>query len=53
MESTIQPTEPQNQRTARFLAFWQTFKKNRTGLIGLGMLGFIIFLAIFAPILTP
>ncbi len=53
MESTIQPTEPQNQWTARFSAFWQTFKKNRTGLIGLGMLGFIIFLAIFAPLIAP
>lgn len=53
MESTIQPPELQNQWTSRFLVFWQTFRKNRTGLIGLGMLAFIIFLAIFAPAIAP
>ena len=53
MESTIQPPESQNQWTSRFLVFWQTFRKNRTGLIGLGMLAFIIFLAIFAPAIAP
>ena len=53
MESTIQPPELQNQWTSRFLVFWQTFRKNRTGIIGLGMLAFIIFLAIFAPAIAP
>ncbi len=53
MQNTVQPPEPQNQWTARFFAFWQTFRKNRTGLIGLGMLAFIIFLAIFAPVIAP
>jgi len=53
MESTTQPPEPQNQWMARFLEFWQTFKKNRNGLIGLGMLAFILLLAIFAPVIAP
>ena len=53
MDNTIQSSEPQNQLLGRFFVFWQTFKKNRTGLIGLGMLVFIIFLAIFAPVIAP
>ena len=53
MESTINPPEPQNQWAARFLDFWKTFRKNGIGLIGLGMLAFILFLAIFAPLIAP
>jgi len=33
--------------------FWQTFSKNRMGLVGLFMLVVIISLAIFAPVLAP
>ena len=53
MEKIMQPSEPQNQWLARLLVFWQAFKKNRVGLIGLGMLVFILLLAIFAPLIAP
>ncbi|MBE0672728.1 MAG: dipeptide/oligopeptide/nickel ABC transporter permease/ATP-binding protein [Anaerolineales bacterium] len=52
MESTIQPSE-QNQLLSRFSGFWQSFKKNRSGLIGLGMLVIILIMAIFAPLIAP
>ncbi|MBL8101854.1 MAG: dipeptide/oligopeptide/nickel ABC transporter permease/ATP-binding protein [Anaerolineales bacterium] len=52
MESTIQSSE-QNQLLARFSGFWQSFKKNRSGLIGLGMLVVILVMAIFAPLIAP
>ncbi|MHA2429157.1 MAG: ABC transporter permease subunit, partial [Candidatus Hermodarchaeia archaeon] len=32
---------------------WQTFKRKPMALIGLGMLIFVVFLAIFAPLLVP
>ncbi|MBI3152509.1 MAG: dipeptide/oligopeptide/nickel ABC transporter permease/ATP-binding protein [Chloroflexi bacterium] len=53
MQSTVQSTKPQNQLVSRFLGFWQVFRKNRSGLIGLGMLILIIFVAVFAPLIAP
>jgi len=37
----------------RFHEFWRTFRKNHMGLVGLVMLAIVIFVAIFAPILSP
>lgn len=39
--------------TSQLFIFWQTFKKNKAGLIGLMMLFTIIFVAVFAPIIAP
>jgi len=53
MESTLQSSESQNQLLTRLSGFWETFKKNGSGLIGLGMLVIILIMAIFAPIIAP
>ena len=37
----------------RFQEFWRVFRKNTMGLIGLIMLGIVIFVAVFAPVLSP
>lgn len=37
----------------RFAAFWSAFKENRGAMIGLFVLGFIIFCAVFADFLAP
>lgn len=52
-QGKLQATEPKNQLASRLLGFWQVFKKNRSGLIGLGMLSLILFMAIFAPVIAP
>ncbi len=39
--------------TPRFQEFWRVFRRNYMGLIGLIMLVIVIFVAIFAPILSP
>ena len=33
--------------------FWLAFRRNRMGLLGLGMIAVMIFIAIFAPLLAP
>lgn len=38
---------------ARFQEFWRIFRKNYMGLVGLIMLAIVIFVAIFAPVLSP
>ncbi len=37
----------------KFITFWKEFSKSRIGLIGLGILFFFAFVAIFAPQLAP
>lgn len=39
--------------SSQVFAFWQKFKKNRMGLLGLCMLAAIILLAVFAPVIAP
>ncbi len=34
-------------------SFWKTFRRNRMGLVGLGMLLAAIFIAVFAPLVAP
>jgi peptide/nickel transport system permease protein len=53
MQNASQTAEPQNQFAARFLGFWQVFKRNRIGIVGMGMLVGIILMAIFAPLIAP
>lgn len=53
MESSTQTAEPKYQWTARFVAFWRQFNKNSMGVIGLGMMGIIVIMAIFAPLFAP
>jgi peptide/nickel transport system permease protein len=45
--------QPSFQNTSRLFSFWQSFKKSRSGLIGLYMISFIMVLAIFAQIIAP
>jgi peptide/nickel transport system permease protein len=53
MQATLQTSEQNNSLTARFFGYWRVFKKSRTGVIGLGMLVFMILVAIFAPLIAP
>ena len=53
MASTVQSIELKNQLLYRLLEFWRVFKKNRSGLVGLGMLLVILVLAVFAPVFAP
>jgi peptide/nickel transport system permease protein len=53
MQTTLQTAERSNPLGVRFLGFWNTFKKSRTGVLGLVMLTVIILVAIFAPLLAP
>ncbi len=50
MEAHIAST---TQVTSRFQDFWGVFRKNYMGLVGLGMLVTAIFVAVFAPVLSP
>ena len=40
------------RRGAAFAAGWREFAKQRSGLVGLGLLGLIVLLALLAPVLT-
>ena len=42
-----------NSTIPRFQEFWRVFRKNYMGLVGLIMLVIVIFVAVFAPILSP
>lgn len=53
MQNALQTAEPQSQFAARLRGFWKIFKKNRIGIVGLGMLIAIILVAIFAPVIAP
>ena len=43
----------QNQWKDRWLKFWVVFKKSRIGIVGLVMLGAIVLVALFAPLIAP
>lgn len=52
MQTTLQnPAAPRVD--SRFIVFWRTFRKSRTGLIGIAMLLIAIFVAVFAPAIAP
>lgn len=53
MQTSLQNTVVHNKAQSRFSAFWQLFKKSHTGMAGLYMIAFIVFLAIFAPLIAP
>jgi len=42
-----------NNKENKILEFYQQFKKNKTALVGLYIITILIFLAIFAPLITP
>ncbi|HNA88082.1 MAG TPA: dipeptide/oligopeptide/nickel ABC transporter permease/ATP-binding protein [Anaerolineales bacterium] len=50
MQALNQSTVPEQ---GRLQIFWNTFRKNRAGIIGFWMLVVVILVAIFAPILAP
>ncbi|MCQ3936747.1 MAG: hypothetical protein DPW18_06830 [Chloroflexi bacterium] len=53
MQTSLQTSEPTSQLSARLTGFWRVFKKNRGGIIGLGMLLLIVLVAVFAPLIAP
>lgn len=52
MQNTFQNTST-NTTTSQLFNFWQSFKKSRTGVVGLYMIVVIVILAIFAPLIAP
>jgi len=53
VQTSTNITESKYQWTARLLEFWLIFNKNRMGVVGLGMLGTLVIIAIFAPLIAP
>ncbi|MBL8061689.1 MAG: dipeptide/oligopeptide/nickel ABC transporter permease/ATP-binding protein [Anaerolineales bacterium] len=54
MQTTLQnPASLSEQTPSRLVSFWRTFRKSRTGVIGMWMLGIVIVMAIFAPLIAP
>jgi peptide/nickel transport system permease protein len=53
MQTTLHPPAPVSQAVPRISAFWVAFKKSRSGVIGLWMLGIAILVAVFAPVIAP
>ena len=48
----LEKEKQKRRRVGRLMAFWRRFSKHRTGLLGTGIIVFIIFLAIFAPFIA-
>ncbi len=53
MQTSLQIAEPAAQTDSRPVRFWRVFKKNRIGIVGLGMLLIAILVAVFAPVIAP
>jgi peptide/nickel transport system permease protein len=46
-------SRPAGQTTTQLSQFWRAFRRNTMGVVGLGMLGTITLIAIFAPMIAP
>ncbi len=53
MQTTLQSNSPENTPIAQPATYWQTFTKNRAGVVGFWMLMIVIFAAVFAPLIAP
>lgn len=53
MQTTLQPSIPSSQTPSRILAFWQSFRKSPSGIIGFWMIVLVLLLAVFAPLVAP
>lgn len=53
MQTALQKDAPESQSSSWVTAFWKNFRKNIAGVIGLWMLLLVIFVSIFAPVITP
>lgn len=53
MQTTVVTSPLAHENSSRVSSFWNTFKKNRGGIIGFWMLMVVIFVAVFAPWLAP
>ena len=53
MQTTLQPAATTSQTATRLSGLWHSFKKSRSGIIGLWMMGIILLVAIFAPVIAP
>jgi peptide/nickel transport system permease protein len=51
MTETASISDP--SAASRFLGFWRVFRRNKMGIVGLGMLVTIVFVAVFAHIIAP
>jgi peptide/nickel transport system permease protein len=53
MQTTVQNSISTERPASGFASFWQTFKKSKTGVLGLVMLTLSILVAVFAPVISP
>ena len=49
----VLPTEINFKRQSPALEAWRRFRHHRSGQIGMGLLGLMLFMAIFAPLIAP
>jgi len=52
-DTTTTPLEQAPLRRGRFAEFWYYFSQNRGAVIGLAVFSFIVFIAVFAPLIAP
>ena len=52
-DTTTTPLEQAPLRRGRFAEFWYYFRQNRGAVIGLVVFSFIVFIAVFAPLIAP
>lgn len=52
-DTTTAPLEQAPLRRGRFAEFWYYFSQNRGAVIGLAVFCFIVFIAVFAPLIAP
>tara|TARA_R110002020_G_scaffold132437_1_gene295751 strand:- start:2753 stop:3658 length:906 start_codon:yes stop_codon:yes gene_type:complete len=52
-DTTTTPLVQAQRRRGRFSEFWYYFSQNRGAVIGLVIFSFIVFIAVFAPLIAP
>jgi dipeptide transport system permease protein len=52
-DTTTTPLAQAPLRRGRFAEFWYYFSQNRGAVIGLAVFSFIVFIAVFAPLIAP
>ncbi|MGM7703310.1 ABC transporter permease [Pseudalkalibacillus sp. Hm43] len=52
-ENPIEPKQQEEKPASPWRDAWKSFRKNKLALVGLGIVSFFIFLAVFAPLIAP
>ncbi|MGP4079778.1 ABC transporter permease [Pseudalkalibacillus sp. R45] len=52
-ENPIEPKQQEEKPASPWRDAWKSFRKNKMALVGLGLVSFFVFLAVFAPLIAP